>query len=87
MGKAQKKKKTQAWRHNPIRVPDSHLPSGKGVVPADPSKEKQMLPVLNKVCISSSRSFFDTRHVPSSVASGVIGIRADTLAQIARVRR
>jgi hypothetical protein len=50
MGKAQKKKKTQAWRHNPIRVPDSHLPSGKGEVPADPSKEKQMLPVLNKVC-------------------------------------
>jgi hypothetical protein len=49
MGKAQKKKKTQAWRHNPIRVPDSHLPAGKGEGSADPSKEKQTVPVLAKV--------------------------------------
>lgn len=53
MGKAQKKKKTQAWRHNPIRVPDSHLPAGKGEGSADPSKEKQTVPVLAKVRLAS----------------------------------
>lgn len=50
MGKAQVKKKTQGWRHNPVRVPDSHLGSGKAEGRADPQKEKQMLPILNKVC-------------------------------------
>jgi len=54
MGKAQKKKKTQAWRHNPIRVPDSHLPAGKGEGSADPSKEKQTVPVLNKVRLAAA---------------------------------
>ncbi|OWT35607.1 hypothetical protein C362_06798 [Cryptococcus neoformans Bt1] len=49
MGKAQVKKKTQGWRHNPVRVPDSHLGSGKGEGKADPQKEKQMLPILNKL--------------------------------------
>jgi len=51
MGKSQYKKKTAQRRHNPIRVPDSHLGGGKGDGKADPAKEKQMLPVLNKVCI------------------------------------
>jgi hypothetical protein len=51
MGKAQYKKKTQQWRHNPIRVPDAHLGGGKGEGKADPAKEKQMLPVLKKVCL------------------------------------
>ena len=54
MGKAQKKKKTQAWRHNPVRVPDSHLPAGKGEGSADPSKEKQTGPVLAKVRSNST---------------------------------
>ncbi|KIR31946.1 hypothetical protein I352_05575 [Cryptococcus deuterogattii MMRL2647] len=49
MGKAQVKKKTQGWRHNPVRVPDSHLGSGKAEGRADPQKEKQMLPILNKL--------------------------------------
>lgn len=49
MGKSQYKKKTQGWRQNPIRVPDSHLGSGKGEGKADPAKEKQMLPILTKV--------------------------------------
>ncbi|WVQ78675.1 hypothetical protein IAT38_000762 [Cryptococcus sp. DSM 104549] len=49
MGKAQYKKKTQEWRHNPVRVPDSHLGSGKGEGKADPAKEKQMLPILKKL--------------------------------------
>ncbi|WWC60440.1 uncharacterized protein I303_103012 [Kwoniella dejecticola CBS 10117] len=49
MGKSQYKKKTQGRRHNPIRVPDAHLGSGKGEGKADPDKEKQMLPILNKL--------------------------------------
>jgi hypothetical protein len=49
MGKQQTKKKTQAWRHNPIRVPDAHIGAGKGEGKADPGKEKQMLPILKKV--------------------------------------
>ncbi|WWC88040.1 uncharacterized protein L201_002943 [Kwoniella dendrophila CBS 6074] len=49
MGKSQYKKKTQGRRHNPLRVPDAHLGSGKGEGKADPAKEKQMLPILNKL--------------------------------------
>ena len=49
MGKSQYKKKTQGRRHNPIRVPDSHLGRGKGDGTADPAKEQQMIPVLSKV--------------------------------------
>ena len=49
MGKSQVKKKTRGIRHNPIRVPDSHLGGGKGNGKADPAKEREMLPVLNKV--------------------------------------
>ncbi|WWC96818.1 hypothetical protein V866_003693 [Kwoniella sp. B9012] len=49
MGKAQYKKKTQGRRHNPLRVPDAHLGGGKGDGKADPAKEKQMLPILNKL--------------------------------------
>ncbi|WVO14721.1 hypothetical protein L204_102359 [Cryptococcus depauperatus] len=49
MGKAQTKKKTQGWRHNPVRVPDTHLGGGKGEGKADPQKEKQMLPILKKL--------------------------------------
>ncbi|WVW80287.1 hypothetical protein I302_102265 [Kwoniella bestiolae CBS 10118] len=49
MGKAQYKKKTQGRRHNPLRVPDAHLGSGKAEGKADPAKEKQMLPILNKL--------------------------------------
>ncbi|WVQ93667.1 hypothetical protein IAU59_000743 [Kwoniella sp. CBS 9459] len=49
MGKAQVKKKTQGWRHNPLRVPDAHLGGGKAEGKADPDKEKQMLPVLKKL--------------------------------------
>lgn len=66
MGKAQKKKKTQAWRHNPIRVPDAHLPSGKGQGQADPVKEKQMLPVLNKVRPNSTARASLSSHIHES---------------------
>ncbi|TXT07458.1 hypothetical protein VHUM_03178 [Vanrija humicola] len=49
MGKAQYKKKATARRHNPIRVPDAHLGGGKADGKANPEKEKQMLPVLQKL--------------------------------------
>ena len=53
MGKSQYKKKTHAQRHNPVRVPDTHLGAGKGVGQADPAKEQQMLPILGKVSDSA----------------------------------
>jgi hypothetical protein len=48
MGKAQVKKRT-AKRHNPIRVPDAHLGGGRADGKANPDKEKQLLPVLQKL--------------------------------------
>ncbi|BEJ10886.1 hypothetical protein CspHIS471_0103080 [Cutaneotrichosporon sp. HIS471] len=48
MGKAQVKKRT-AKRHNPIRVPDAHLGGGRADGKANPDKEKQLLPVLEKL--------------------------------------
>lgn len=56
MGKAQVKKKT-AKRHNPIRVPDSHLGGGRADGKANPEKERQLLPVIEKVCLLCSPSF------------------------------
>lgn len=49
MGKAQYKKKTAPKRHNPIRVPDAHLGGGRAEGKANPTKERQMLPILDKV--------------------------------------
>lgn len=49
MGKAQYKKKTAEKRHNPIRVPDAHLGSGKVDGKVDSEKERQMIPVMAKV--------------------------------------
>ena len=49
MGKSQPKKKTRGERHNPMRVPDAHLGQGTGQSKVDASKEREMLPVLNKV--------------------------------------
>lgn len=48
MGKAQFQRKTDAQRrrHNPIRVPDAHLPHGQ--VPLGGGQEA-MLPILKKV--------------------------------------
>lgn len=49
MGKDQYKKKTQAERrrHNPIRVPDSHIPHGTLNLKGK-EKEEAMLPILKK---------------------------------------
>ena len=49
MGKSQTKKKTRGERHNPMRVPDAHLGSGSAQGKADPVKERELLPVFNKV--------------------------------------
>jgi hypothetical protein len=47
MGKAQKKRLMR--RHNPVRVPDSHLPKGLGSAAASSSKNEAILPIIQKV--------------------------------------
>ncbi|KAL4253634.1 Armadillo-like helical [Abortiporus biennis] len=47
MGKSQKKR--QMRRHNPMRVPDSHLPKGLAGATASSSKNEQILPILQKM--------------------------------------
>lgn len=49
MGKAQKKR--QMRRHNPMRVPDSHLPKGLDSASSSSSKKEAILPILQKVAI------------------------------------
>lgn len=63
MGKSQTKKKTQGWRHNPIRVPDSYLGHGKAAGQSGGgAKEGQLLPILNKVSAATGQF-----HFPSNV--------------------
>jgi hypothetical protein len=47
MGKAQKKKAMR--RHNPMRVPDSHLPQGLASASETSSKTEAILPIIQKV--------------------------------------
>ncbi|GJJ13212.1 hypothetical protein Clacol_007463 [Clathrus columnatus] len=47
MGKAQKKKAMR--RHNPIRVPDSHLPQGLATASSTSSKHEAVLPIISKL--------------------------------------
>lgn len=59
MGKAQKKK-AMRHRHNPIRVPDSHLGPGLAAANASATNAKQVaiLPIMQKVrlsCLSLSK--------------------------------
>lgn len=67
MGKSQYKKKTQGRRHNPIRVPDAHLGAGKG---ENAAKEKEMLPILNKVSRPIGRRPVPVSHRRVSADSG-----------------
>ena len=46
MGKTQKKR--QMRRHNPMRVPDSHLPKGLSAANASSSKQEAILPIIQK---------------------------------------
>ncbi|EKM61546.1 uncharacterized protein PHACADRAFT_135300 [Phanerochaete carnosa HHB-10118-sp] len=48
MGKSQKKR--QMRRHNPMRVPDSHLPKGLDSASASSSKREAILPIMQKAC-------------------------------------
>ncbi|KAI0315662.1 ARM repeat-containing protein [Amylostereum chailletii] len=47
MGKAQKKRAMR--RHNPMRVPDSHLPKGLASASSSSSKTEAILPILQKM--------------------------------------
>lgn len=47
MGKDQKKRAMR--RHNPIRVPDSHLPTGLAAAASTSSKSDAILPIIQKV--------------------------------------
>ncbi|KAL1951704.1 hypothetical protein VTO73DRAFT_853 [Trametes versicolor] len=47
MGKSQKKRSMR--RHNPMRVPDSHLPQGLAVASASSSKSEAILPIVQKL--------------------------------------
>ncbi|OSD00854.1 ARM repeat-containing protein [Trametes coccinea BRFM310] len=47
MGKTQKKRSMR--RHNPMRVPDSHLPKGLASASASSSKTEAILPIIQKM--------------------------------------
>ncbi|KAI0714810.1 ARM repeat-containing protein [Earliella scabrosa] len=47
MGKSQKKRSMR--RHNPMRVPDSHLPKGLASASASSSKNEAILPIIQKM--------------------------------------
>ncbi|TFY56002.1 hypothetical protein EVJ58_g7898 [Rhodofomes roseus] len=47
MGKSQKKR--QMRRHNPMRVPDSHLPKGLEAASSSSSRKDAILPILQKM--------------------------------------
>ncbi|KAG6842438.1 hypothetical protein C0991_007568 [Blastosporella zonata] len=47
MGKSQKKRAMR--RHNPMRVPDSHLPHGLASATSTSSKSEAILPILQKI--------------------------------------
>ncbi|PPQ64078.1 hypothetical protein CVT24_008891 [Panaeolus cyanescens] len=47
MGKSQKKKAMR--RHNPMRVPDSHLPKGLTAASESSSKSTEILPIIQKM--------------------------------------
>ncbi|KAF9451411.1 ARM repeat-containing protein [Macrolepiota fuliginosa MF-IS2] len=48
MGKSQKKKKSMR-RHNPMRVPDSHLPKGLASAAQSSSRNAAVLPIIQKM--------------------------------------
>ena len=51
MGKSQKKRSMR--RHNPMRVPDSHLPKGLAAASSSSNKTEAVLPIIKKVCAFS----------------------------------
>jgi hypothetical protein len=57
MGKSQKKRSMRR-RHNPMRVPDSHLPKGLAAASSSSNKTEAVLPIIKKVCRYLFFSFF-----------------------------
>ena len=57
MGKSQKKRAVR--RHNPVRVPDAHLPKGLDAAAASSTKRDAVLPIIQKVRVS-----FDCAYLP-----------------------
>ena len=55
MGKSQKKKAMR--RHNPVRVPDNHLPPGLGPAAETSKKKDQIPPILQKVRTCATTGF------------------------------
>lgn len=55
MGKSQKKPTMR--RHNPMRVPDSHLPKGLASAESASTKKEAILPIIQKVCLPFKRFF------------------------------
>ena len=55
MGKSQKKRAMR--RHNPVRVPDAHLPKGLASAAASSSKNEAILPVMQKVILIPVHSY------------------------------
>lgn len=55
MGKSQKKRMMR--RHNPMRVPDSHLPHGLASAESASTKKEAILPIIRKVCLLCKRLF------------------------------
>lgn len=49
MGKSQKKRSMR--RHNPMRVPDSHIPHGLASASSTSSKTQEILPIIQKVAL------------------------------------
>lgn len=48
MGKSQKKRAFR--RHNPVRVPDTHLPHGLDAAESTSSRKDAVIPIIQKVC-------------------------------------
>ena len=52
MGKSQKKRAFR--RHNPVRVPDSHLPKGLDAAESTSSRKDAVIPIIQKVRVQSA---------------------------------
>jgi hypothetical protein len=82
MGKSQTRKKTQAWRHNPIRVPDAHLGHGKVAGQGQEGKESQLLPILGKVGLAYHRC---SSSVPRGDLAAVLPAAAKCISRLPTV--
>jgi hypothetical protein len=73
MGKSQKKKAMR--RHNPMRVPDSHLPTGLASASKSSSRTNEILPIIQKVISGNHGKKNPENDEPSSVRWEVLMAR------------